>query len=1202
MPYDVSLDGAVTMREGSVSALGRIDQYELVRELGGGGFGTVYLAKDTVSGVDVAVKGLPPFVRDNREEMENIRSNFALVSRLTHTNIAKALVLHPAKNVSYDSEDAHKKLRVDSGDVLMVMEYAPGVTLSQWRKQFPGGKVPFDRAMAITRQIASALDYAHECRIVHRDIKPANVMIETAADGSTTARVLDFGLAAEIRSSMGRVSREIRDTSGTRPYMAPEQWLGGRQGPATDQYALAALLCELLTGEVPFASVFDTGDPVVMMNVVGREPFSPPDDLPKPVRNALAKGLAKKPEDRFASCGELADALEGKPYVSRRKTGRGAPGAPQRGGLHFAVAVKALAAAVALAAFASVWWFGWKKHGDAEKARDVARVKQEVYELEGKASQAREKNEKEEWHVWPHFSKKAKEIEGAFRAGRSAFEKHDYEVAREMFLKVRDNWYWLSSNKVIRAEALAMKAKAEMAGKAVDSLCAGSHDAEGYPVATNATRVALQMFDDGDFAGALAAFGNAASAYEGVVASLKKKVEEENAIKASERKKVLVALDGEIKKALNSADLSMPSMSRVHGMLGDVVAMMPLAMDKIGSMEPARSSKFAFGFAGLACTNCIAFMLDENKIKVNDVADGGLLHFAALCGQIEAIDFLVRRGADVNKQDGNGRTPVCWALEGEKSLATVKHLVAHGARVSSVSNGNSLLQTAAARNQMDVVAYLIEDVGYKPNGTEASRLLADKSASADTKEYLQKHGVRDAEKERLISTLHDKCLSFPAEKEEYIELLNSCIAKYPDDGFVLFLQGNAKWAAFQGLPDYKGAIDCYERSVHAGCMYAAVELGMLYYIGVVVDKDEAKGKALVSQGGRFIDAQAKTGDLMAKEFLARLYREGIDREKDVSMAFRINMELMNKGVEVTPSVADAYMDGKGCEKDTNKAIALMERRARKGGLFDDQVTLGFWCLLEDRKKEAENWFGQAREKLLSAASQGHGGFRQLVCILCHGNEFGFSWNTPGAIGLLEKAASTDKTCAYWLGELYAGGKYVKKDEWIATRWYLKSAEGGYALAQAEVGERYEKGTGCVKDVDKAYSWMLKAANQDISWAQHRVAKYLVNGDGCKKDIVEAVRWLKKSADDDYLPALFDYGMACANGLGMTRNNDEAVKWLTKAGERDHLGAVCALANAYASGNEFARKDMNQAFYWLKKAARLGDEGAREVLKRKNMSW
>ncbi|MBO7206345.1 MAG: hypothetical protein J6W10_01885 [Kiritimatiellae bacterium] len=116
---EYSMDNAVTMRPDADASLGTIDQYELIRELGGGGFGCVYLARDTVAGIDVAVKGLPPLVRLNKEELENVRKNFALVSRLHHPNIAAALTLHPVTNAFYDDKSDAEKLRVFKGDTLV---------------------------------------------------------------------------------------------------------------------------------------------------------------------------------------------------------------------------------------------------------------------------------------------------------------------------------------------------------------------------------------------------------------------------------------------------------------------------------------------------------------------------------------------------------------------------------------------------------------------------------------------------------------------------------------------------------------------------------------------------------------------------------------------------------------------------------------------------------------------------------------------------------------------------------------------------------------------------------------------------------------------------------------------------------------------------------------------------------------------------
>ena len=303
-------------------ALGRIDQYDLLRKLGGGGFGVVYLARDTVSGVRVALKTLHPLLKTNPEEMEALREKFALVARLTHQNVAKALVLHPCRMIDVWDETAKRELRLSSGDFVMVMDFAPGVTLTQWRRQFPGGRVPLSLALDVARQIAAALDYAHGEKIVHRDVKPGNVMVETVAapprpsdhgrarsPSAPTLRVrlLDFGLAAEIRSSMSRVSTETGDTSGTRPYMAPEQWLGRKQDGRTDQYALACVLYEMLSGAPPFAGVFETGDPVIMRTAVTTDPPEEIEGCDPAVNAALLRALAKDPKERFGSCSEFVE-------------------------------------------------------------------------------------------------------------------------------------------------------------------------------------------------------------------------------------------------------------------------------------------------------------------------------------------------------------------------------------------------------------------------------------------------------------------------------------------------------------------------------------------------------------------------------------------------------------------------------------------------------------------------------------------------------------------------------------------------------------------------------------------------------------------------------------------------------------------------------------------------------------------------------
>ena len=264
-------------------------QYKVLAELGRGGMGVVYKCFDEISGIEVALKALPPELSGDPGEMEDIRDNFRLVSRLVHQNIAVA------KNLAKDAA---------SGNYYLIMEYCEGEDLRRWiRRKRRENVLTLQTVLPVISQIADALDYAHKQKIMHRDIKPGNIMI--APDGAV--KVLDFGLAAQIHTSMTRVSMNYRGTSGTGPYMSPEQWRGHSQGAAADQYALAVMTYELLAGHLPFEST----DPAILKQAVLDETPEAIPDVSPCVQEAIAKAMSKNAADRYESCKTFILALSG---------------------------------------------------------------------------------------------------------------------------------------------------------------------------------------------------------------------------------------------------------------------------------------------------------------------------------------------------------------------------------------------------------------------------------------------------------------------------------------------------------------------------------------------------------------------------------------------------------------------------------------------------------------------------------------------------------------------------------------------------------------------------------------------------------------------------------------------------------------------------------------------------------------------------
>src|SRR5580693_6513481 len=266
----------------------RIGRYKIVRELGRGAMGVVYHAIDPNIGRPVAIKTINLGAVLKPDEQERMRE------RLFREARSAGILSHPGIVTIYDVEQ--------QGDLAYIaMEYVDGPTLDQLLSQPEA--MPANRMFSILAQTAVALDYAHGKGIVHRDVKPANIMI--AANG--TAKITDFGIAKITASEQFTMTGSI---VGTPHYMSPEQVQGQSVDGQSDQFSLAVIAYEMLTGEKPYTGEHLT---TVVYKIVAEEPPPPHrinSTLGGAIEVAMRKSLAKKPDGRFRTCQEFADTLE----------------------------------------------------------------------------------------------------------------------------------------------------------------------------------------------------------------------------------------------------------------------------------------------------------------------------------------------------------------------------------------------------------------------------------------------------------------------------------------------------------------------------------------------------------------------------------------------------------------------------------------------------------------------------------------------------------------------------------------------------------------------------------------------------------------------------------------------------------------------------------------------------------------------------
>jgi serine/threonine-protein kinase len=315
----------------------RLGPYEVLAPLGAGGMGEVYRAKDTKLGRDVALKILPASFTNDPERVARFRREAQVLASLNHPHIAQI----------HGMEEAN-------GTQFLVLELVDGESLD---KRIARGPIPIDEALAIAKQIAEALEAAHEKGIIHRDLKPANIAL--TKDGQV--KVLDFGLAKAVEATSGSVDAMNSPTItspammtgvgvilGTAAYMSPEQAKGRGADKRSDVWAFGCVVYEMLTGRRAFGGE-DVSDTIAFVHTKELDWNALPSNTPAPMRRLLQRCLEKDRKRRLDSAADARLEIEDSRGVPTTETVGPIALSPHRAGrwlTALAVIVSALTASL----------------------------------------------------------------------------------------------------------------------------------------------------------------------------------------------------------------------------------------------------------------------------------------------------------------------------------------------------------------------------------------------------------------------------------------------------------------------------------------------------------------------------------------------------------------------------------------------------------------------------------------------------------------------------------------------------------------------------------------------------------------------------------------------------------------------------------------------------------------------------------------
>ena len=504
-----------------------VGRYEYICELDRyGAGGVVCLCRDTnAGGMAMALKTMPDILRQNETESAAIKNMFQKVLNLNHEGIA-----------------AIRSLVEDDFRQYVVMDYVTGLTLGRYLQDHP--HLDTGTTKEIVKRLASALDYAHERSMIHRNIKPSNIMVDIDDHGIVRGvKILDFGLGQQIRESIARATGKEEEEIA-REYFSPEQWNGTKVTAATDQYSLAVLAYEMLSSHRPFKETGDALKEAVLEGVPKEIP-----GIPVAMNNALLKALSVKASDRFASCGEFAQAFSGQKIAaavpSKKKSRNGENDG--NGGKSGIVKWLAVAAVAIVAVVAAILFMKGKDKDLEQKALEVKQPAQiskvleiaTAKEAEAKAAARKEIAEEApksaEIQLTPEQAKQKQEtlllrsslirmkktldeqmlnrsqtfgthldvFADQINAGDAAIKDNDFAVAILCFEAAKKEYDWVQASIQPRKDTMAKLIAAEELVKKAEKADAKKFSTAAFMKAKADFDEGRKVYESGDFAKAL---------------------------------------------------------------------------------------------------------------------------------------------------------------------------------------------------------------------------------------------------------------------------------------------------------------------------------------------------------------------------------------------------------------------------------------------------------------------------------------------------------------------------------------------------------------------------------------------------------------------------------------------------------------------------------------------------------------------------